>query len=816
MKISYNWLRQYIDTTLSPEEISKILVSIGLEVEGIEKWESVKGGLEGFVVAEVKECAKHPNADKLSCTKVDAGTGELLSVVCGAPNVATGQKVILATIGTKIYNGDESFEIKKSKIRGEESCGMLCAEDELGLGNSHDGIIVLDAATKIGTPAKEYFKVESDWVFEIGITPNRIDSASHYGVARDLSAYLKQQGQVTLNKPSVDVFKTDNTNLSIPVTIENTEACKRYCGVTIQGVTIAESPEWLQNRLKAIGLRPINNIVDITNYVLHETGQPLHAFDAAYIKGKKVVVRTCNNDSSFVTLDNTERKLAETDLMICNESEPMCMAGIFGGLHSGVSEKTKDIFLESAYFNPVWVRKTARRHGLSTDSSFRFERGADPNNTLYTLKRCALLIKEIAGGSISSNVVDVYPNPVPDFKVHVTFSGIANLIGKEIPKETIKNILTALEIKIDSESNEGMSLSVPPYRVDVQQQADIVEEILRIYGYNNIEIGEKVNSSLSNSQKPDPHTIQNLVSDYLSSNGFNEMMSNSLTKSGYYEGIESCKNRIPYIVNPLSSDLNCMRQSLIFGGLEAIIRNINFRNTDLKLYEFGNCYFFDKNDQASDKHSQYSENNCLFIALTGMAQGKNHISGGVQSSFYYLKAYVNNILTKVGINTASVKIEPLQHEVLSEGLAYKIGNKTLVQFGMVRKKHLKEFDIKQEVYVAEFDWSAILVTIKNHKVSVSELPKFPEVYRDLSMILDDKLSYAELLKVAEKVDRKLLRKIDLFDVYKGKGIEEGKKSYALSFTLLDDNQTLTDNQIDTFMNKLIRSFEKELGAQVRM
>ena len=815
MKISYNWLRQYIDTTASPQELEKILVNLGLEVENLEQWQSIKGGLEGFVIGEVLECTKHPNADKLSKTKVSIGQNEPLNIVCGAPNVAAGQKVVVATIGTKIYSGQEVFEIKKSKIRGEESEGMICAEDELGLGTAHDGIMVLDAHAKTGTPAKDYFKIEEDWVFEIGLTPNRIDSASHYGVARDVAAFFNQYKPSKLTKPSIDNFKTDNRDLQIQVNIENQEACKRYSGVTVKGVNIKESPEWLQNRLKAIGQKPINNVVDITNFVLHELGQPLHAFDAEKISGNKIVVRTTPNGTSFITLDGVERKLTNMDLMICNDHEGMCLAGIFGGVDSGVTEHTKNIFLESAYFNPVWVRKSARHHGLNTDSSFRFERGTDPDNTVYALKHAAMLIKEIAGGTISSDIVDVYPEPISHFKVDVTFEGINSLVGKKLSRDIIVNILNSLEIKIDKETKEGLSLSVPPYRVDVQQQADIVEEILRIYGYNNIEFSDKVISTLSYSQKPEPAKVQNMVSDYLTSNGFHEIMCNSLTKSAYYENRETFKNRIAFLINPLSSDLNCMRQSLIFGGLESIAHNINHQNPNLKLYEFGNCYFYDKIENIKNHLDQYSENFRLGLFFTGLAEDTNWITPAQPVTFYHLKTFINNAIAKTGADLSKIEIKPLEHVLLESGLVYLNNNLKLAEFGNVKKELLKEFDIKQEVFAGEINWTLVLELCKNHKISFKELPRFPEVHRDLSMILDNKINYEQLLIVAKKTERKLIRNIQLFDFYQGNKIEKGKKSYALSFTLQDQEKTLTDSQIDKVMNNLMKAFEKELGAQIR-
>ena len=815
MKISYNWLRQYIETDLSSEKIAKILINIGLEVEGLEPWQSVKGGLEGFVIGHIKECVKHPNADKLSLTKVDIGTGGLLNIVCGAPNVKAGQKVVVATVGTKMYSGNDVFEIKKSKIRGELSEGMICAEDEMGLGTSHEGIMVLPDNVLPGTLAKYYFNVEDDWIFEIGLTPNRIDSASHYGVARDLAAFFNQRKKKYAVKPSVEKYRTDSNNLKIEVIVDNTEACRRYSGVTINGVTIKDSPEWLQNRLKSIGQKPINNVVDITNFVMHEIGQPLHAFDADKIKGNTVLVRPLPEGTPFITLDGLERKLSSEDLMICNEQEGMCIAGIFGGIDSGVTDKTKNIFLESAYFNPVWVRKSARRHGLNTDSSFRFERGTDPNNTVYALKRAALLIKEIAKGEISSDIIDVYPNPIEHFRVDVTFKGICSLIGKELSRNTIIDILKSLDIQVDKETPGGLSLLVPPYRVDVQREADIVEEILRMYGYNNVEISDKLNSNLSYSSKPDNNKIQNIISDYLSNNGFDEIMSNSLTKSAYYEKTETFKNSIAYILNPSSTDLNCMRQTLIYGALEAIARNINHKNPNLKLYEFGNCYFFNKQENTNNPLDKYSETFHLGIFITGLTEEPDWNTPETPASFYFLKTFINNILIRFGININDILTIHLKHELYSTGISYEINHEKIADFGMISKSLLNDFDIKQDVFSGEVMWNTILKIIKNNQISFKELPLYPEVRRDLSLLLDKSIKYEQIVKLAEKAEHKLIKKINLFDVYQGEKIEKNKKSYAVSFILRDDEKTLTDSQIEKVMNNIIKTLEKELGAKIR-
>jgi len=815
MKISYNWLKNYINTELSVQEISKILTDTGLEVEGIEEFESVKGGLEGLVIGKVVSCAKHPDADKLSVTKVDVGTGEELPIVCGAPNVAEGQKVVVATVGTTLYSGNEDFKIKKAKIRGEVSEGMICAEDEIGLGASHDGIMILDESAKIGTPAKEYFNIESDTVFEIGLTPNRIDGASHIGTARDLAAFLSQTQKTELLKPSVDDFKVENNNLPIEIIVENTEACPRYTGVTISNVKIEPSPEWLKNRLKAIGLNPINNLVDISNFVLHETGQPLHFFDADKIEGNKVIIKTLPKGTPFITLDETERKLSADDLMICNENNGMCIAGVFGGISSGVTENTKNIFIESAHFNSVFVRKTAKRHDLHTDASFRFERGSDPNITVYALKRAALLIKEIAGGEISSEIVDVYPEPVSDYKVDLTFHNLKRLIGKEIEKEKVKNILTSLDIKIVAEDNEKLSLEVPTYRVDVQREADVIEEILRIYGYNNIEISEHVNSSLSYSQKPDKEKIQNTISDILSANGFNEIMCNSLTKADYYEKLESYKpENLVNIVNPLSNDLNVMRQTLLFGGLESVVYNINRRNSDLKLYEFGNCYSL-RITESENPLKKYNEEQHLAIFIAGNKTEESWIMKEEPTSFFFLKSYVENILEKLGFDLDQIESEEVPSDIFAEGLTYLSNKKHLVQFGILHKKILKKFDIDTKVYFAEFNWNNVLKSTAKNTIRYTEIPKYPEVRRDLALLIDKDVKFNLIKNFAYKSERKLLKKVSLFDVFEGEKLGANKKSYAVSFVLQDENKTLTDKQIDKIMNNFISVYEKELNAQIR-
>lgn len=816
MKISYNWLKDYINIDISPEKLSEILTATGLEVGGIESFQSVKGGLEGLVIGEVKTCKAHENSDHLSVTTVDIGDGEDKQIVCGAPNVDAGQKVVVATVGTTLYSGEDSFKIKKSKIRGEVSMGMICAEDEIGLGTSHDGIMVLPQDAPVGVPAKEYFDIENDVVIEIDLTPNRIDGASHIGVARDVAAYLKQTQDISYQLPSVEKWTVDNHDLPIKVEVKNTEACPRYAGVTITNLSVKPSPSWLQNRLKAIGLNPINNIVDITNYVLHELGQPLHAFDASKIKSNKVVVKTLNEGSPFTTLDEEERKLNENDLMICNADEGMCIAGVFGGIASGVTEKTTRIFLESACFNPVYVRKTARRHGLNTDASFRFERGVDPNITIYALKRAALLIKELAGGKISSDVVDVYPNPVKDFEVKLRLSQVKRLIGEEIPKEKIINILEGLEIKVVNQTERELELRVPPYRVDVKREADVIEEILRIYGYNTVSISETVNSTLAYSSKPDADVLKNTIADQLTGNGFNEMMANSLTKKEYYQNNKAFdEEETVDIFNPLSQDLNAMRQSLVFGALEAVAFNSNRQNQDLKLFEFGNCYFLNKKKDVEKPVDNYSQTERLSIIVTGNRAPEMWNNKPEPASFYFLKSVVENVLARLGIDDTKIEMEGFTNAIWSEAIRLKTNNKTIATLGIIDRKLRKQFDIKNDVLYAELEWTLILKAIKKHKVTFTELPKFPEVRRDLSLLLNKSITFNELKQLALKTEKKFLKKVSLFDVFEGEQLGENKKSYALSFILLDETKTLKDKQIDKIMNSLIRNFEKEFKAQIR-
>ena len=819
MNISYNWLKQYINIDVTPDALSKALTSIGLEVGGVEEVQTVKGGLEGLVIGEVLTCGAHENSDHLHVTTVNVGAGEPLQIVCGAPNVAAGQKVVVATVGTKLYSGDESFSIKRSKIRGVESLGMLCAQDEIGIGTSHDGIIVLPADVQVGTLAKDYYGIKSDYLLEVDITPNRVDAASHFGVARDLAAFFALKDKsVQLTRPSVDAFAVQNTNLTIPVVVENTDACPRYSGVTISGVTVTESPEWLKNYLQIIGLRPINNIVDATNFVLHELGQPLHAFDADKIKGGEVRVKNMPEGTVFTTLDGVERKLNAADLMICNAENAMCIGGVFGGLDSGVTETTKNVFLESAYFNPVTIRKTARRHGLNTDASFRYERGCDPTNTIYVLKRCALLIQEVAGGQISSEIVDVYPEEVKPFVVELSLRKINSLIGKEIGKENIETILAALEMKIVSQNEEGYVLHVPVYRVDVQRDVDVIEDILRIYGYNNVEIGDTLKSNLSFGTKPDSYKLQHLISEQLTAQGFNEVLNNSLTKGGYYTDLTSypAANSVK-MLNPLSSDLNVMRQTMLFGGLENIARNINRKNADLKFYEFGNCYYYNaENKKEGEALAAYSEDFHLGLWLTGNKRAQSWVAAEEKSSVYELKAFVENVFARLGFTMRKLVVGEYANDLLSEALTvYTRSGKQLAVYGIVSPKIRKMMDIDAEVYFADLNWNAILAELGDQKVRYTELAKFPEVKRDLALLLDKSVTFAEIEKIAFETERKLLKSVNLFDVYEGKNLEEGKKSYAVSFVLQDETKTLTDGQIEPIMKKLQGNFETKLGAKLR-
>ena len=820
MNISYNWLKKFIDFDLSPLELADALTSIGLEVGGVEEIQAIKGGLEGLVIGEVLTCEPHPNSDHMHVTNVNLGTGEPVQIVCGAPNVAAGQKVIVATIGTKLYDGDDCFTIKKSKLRGIESCGMICAEDEIGIGTDHSGIIVLPDDAVVGMPAKEYYNIKSDYVLEVDITPNRADACSHYGVARDLYAYLTQRGiQTSLHKPSVDDFKVDNHDLDINVTIVNSEACPRYAGITIKGVTVKESPEWLQNDLRMIGLRPINNIVDITNYILFAYGHPMHCFDADKIKGNQVIAKCMPEGTPFVTLDGVERKLSSRDLMICNAEEPMCIGGVFGGLESGTTEETKNVFLESAYFHPTWIRKTARRHGLSTDASFRYERGIDPNNTIYILKLAAMMVKELAGGEISSEIKDVSCKDFPPFRVELTYQRVNELIGKNIPVEAVKSIVKSLEMDIVAETAEGLTLDVPQYRVDVQRDCDVIEDILRIYGYNNVEIPTTLKSSLVAETETDKsNKLQNLVAEQLVGAGFNEIMNNSLTKAAYYDDLTSypAKNLVR-LMNPLSSDLNVMRESLLFGGLETIARNANHKNPDLKLFEFGNCYYYREEKRNEEKAlAPYSESYHLALWLTGKDKQGSWIHADEDNNVYMLKAYVENILGRVGLHMRDLTIENLSTDIYASAVVIKTqGGKRLAMIGTVTRKLLKQFDIDNAVYFADINWIEVMRSIRSLKVSFKELPKFPAVRRDLALLVEKNVQFAQIEKLVFDADRKLVKSVNLFDVYEGKHLEAGKKSYAISITLQDENQTLNDKVIDKVMQKIIKSLEERAGARLR-
>ena len=820
MNISYNWLKDYLQFDLSPQETAAALTSIGLETGSVEEIQTVKGGLEGLVIGEVLTCTHHPNSDHLHLTTVNIGNGEEpLKIVCGAPNVAAGQKVVVATVGTKIYFGDEPVTIKRSKIRGEESFGMICAEDEIGIGTSHEGIIVLPDDAEVGMLAKDYYNVKSDFVLEVDITPNRIDAASHYGVARDLAAYLKQSGKpFSLTKPSVDGFKTDKSEGGIDVVVENSAACPRYSGLTVRGVTVKESPDWLKNKLLVIGLRPINNIVDITNFILHETGHPMHAFDVNYIEGNTVVVRTLPGKSKFLTLDEQERELNENDLMICNTKEGMCIAGVFGGLKSGVTESTTDVFLESAYFNPTWVRKTARRHGLNTDSSFRFERGADPGNTVYVLKRAAMLIKEIAGGEIEGEIRDIYPVKINNAQVVLPFRKVNSLIGKEIPKETIKNILQSLDIETENESEEALTLSIPTYRVDVTRDVDVIEEILRIYGYNNVDFSDSLRANLSYQTPTDrKHKLQTLISEQLTASGFSEIMNNSLTRKSYYEDNTTFpgENGVK-LLNPLSNDLGVMRQTLLYGGLESIAYNRNRKHYDLHFYEFGNCYFFDTDrKQEGNILSGYSEETHLGLWICGDSNPKNWAAPQTETSVFQLKAHIENILNRLGFTQNQVTFESTQSGIYASGMNIRTFNRQIGSFGITSGKILKKFDIDTDVFFAEMSWDALLKETSASEVHFSEISRFPSVSRDLALLVDKSVTFAAIEQTAKKAERKLLQELSLFDVYEGKNLPEGKKSYAVNFVLQDKEKTLNDKQIDAVMQKIQQNLEKELGALLR-
>ena len=821
MNISYKWLKEYVDFDLNPQEVADALTSEGLEVDGVEEIQAIKGGLEGLVVAQVLTCEPHPNSDHMHVCQVDLGTGEPVQIVCGAPNVAAGQKVIAATLGTKLYDGDQCFTIKKSKLRGVESYGMLCAEDEIGVGESHDGIIVLPEDTVTGMKAAQYYNLESDWVIEVDITPNRADACSHYGVARDLYAWLIRNGYKTsLHRMDVSGFKVDNNDLNIDIDVQNTEACPRYCAVTIKGCEVKESPEWLKEKLNTIGLRPINNIVDITNYVMMAYGQPLHCFDADMIDGNKIVVKAMPDGTKFQTLDGVEHTLTDRDLAICNAKEPMCIAGVMGGRGSGTYDTTKDVLLESAYFHPTWIRKSARRHGLSTDASFRFERGVDPDGQIYALKVAAMLVKELAGGTISMDIKDVEAEGlVKKFEVKLDYKYVHDLIGKTIPVEVIKEIVTSLDMKIVGETEDSISLEIPAYRVDVQRPCDVVEDILRIYGYNNVEIPTSVKSSLTIKGDVDrSNKLENIIAEQLVGQGFREILNNSLTKESYYDGLETyAPAELVRVLNPLSSDLNVMRQTLLFGGLESIAHNVNRKSKNLRFFETGNCYYYNSKKHTADHLlNAYSQAHFVGLWLTG-----NHIEGSwahanEATSVYQLKAYVMNILVRLGYELGGMRIGQGSNDIFAKSFSVSDRNgKVLVELGLVAKAITSRFDIDQEVYYAEINWSMLTKKLQKNTVSFKEISKYPAVSRDLALLIDKNVEFAQIEQIARNSEKKLLKKVELFDVYEGDNLPEGKKSYAVNFVLQDETKTMNDKQTDAIMKKIVASLEKQLGAVLR-
>ena len=823
MNISYNWLKEYVDFNLQPQEVAEALTSIGLEVGSVEEVESVRGGLKGLVVGHVLTCEAHPNSDHMHICTVDLGTGEPAQIVCGAPNVAAGQKVIVATLGTVLYGPEgESFTIKRSKLRGVESLGMICAEDEIGIGQSHDGIMILPEETPVGMPAAEYFQLESDYLIEVDITPNRADACSHYGVARDLYAYLVQNGQPTaLHRPSVEGFCVDNHDLDIAVEVENAEACPRYCAVSIKGCEVKESPEWLQKKLNTIGLRPINNIVDITNYIMMAYGQPLHCFDADMIKGQRIVVKTLPEGTPFVTLDGEEHKLSERDLAICNAEEPMCIAGVFGGKGSGTYEGTTNVVLESAYFHPTWIRKSARRHGLSTDASFRFERGIDPDGQIYALKQAAMLVKELAGGTISMEIKDVEAEGLAKaFPVNIRYDQVNELIGKEIPAATVKSIVSSLEMQIVKEDAEGLSLLVPAYRVDVQRPCDVIEDILRIYGYNNVEIPTSVKSSLNIKGDVDrSNKLANLISEQLVGAGFNEILNNSLTKEAYYEGLECCPpSSLVHLMNPLSNDLGVLRGTLLFGGLEVIAHNANRKMANLRLFEVGNCYHMDASKESTPERplAPYSEESHLGLWVCGNRVEGSWAHPAEETSVYELKAYVMNILQRIGLPLGGLVIGNGSSDLFGKSLQIADRNgKVFVELGLVRRALTARLGIEMPVYFADLNWTALMKKVRNVSVSFREISKFPAVSRDLALLVDKSVEFAAIERVAYACEKKLLRSVVLFDVYEGKNLEAGKKSYAVNFILQDETKTMSDKQTDAIMQKIIAQLEKQIGAKLR-
>ena len=819
MNISYNWLKEYLDFDLSPEETGKALTSIGLEVGSVEEKETIKGGLKGLVVGHVLTCDVHPNSDHLHVCTVDLGTGEPAQIVCGAPNVAAGQKVIVATLGCKLYDGDNEFVIKKSKLRGVESNGMICAEDEIGVGSDHSGIIVLSDEVQVGMPAAEYYHVKSNYIIEVDITPNRSDACSHYGVARDLYAWLVRNGKkASLHRPDCDAFKVDNHDLEIAVDVEDKVRCPRYCAVTVKGCKVEESPQWLQEHLLSIGLRPINNIVDITNYIMFAYGQPLHCFDADMIKGNKVVVRTMPEGTPFVTLDGVEHKLSSEDLAICNAEEPMCIAGVFGGKGSGTYETTTNVLFESAYFNPTSIRKSARRHGLSTDASFRFERGIDPNGQIYALKQAAILTQQIAGGTVSMEIQDSNPATVPGYKVNLKYSYVHQLIGKEIPHEVIREILNSLEMEVTHEDENSLDIVVPPYRTDVQRPCDVVEDILRIYGYNNVEIPLTVNSSLTIKGETDrSNKLQNLISEQLVGAGFNEIMNNSLTKASYYQDGTFNAEHAVKVMNPLSEDLSVMRQTLLYGGLESLKRNINHKNPNLRFFEFGNCYRFNEaNRRDNVVLSPYSEDYHLGLFICGKRVEGSWAHPDEDSSFYELKANVENIFMRLGLNLAQFKMQQIHDDVFVEAMSITSrSGKELSRLGIVRPEQTAKAEVQIPVYFADLNWTLIMKETKKNALSFQEISNYPKVSRDLALLVDKSVTFLQIEEVAYSSERNLLKRVELFDVYEGKNLPEGKKSYAVNFVLQDESKTLTDKQIEKIMNNLIRNLEQRLGASLR-
>ncbi|MBN2523967.1 MAG: phenylalanine--tRNA ligase subunit beta [Bacteroidales bacterium] len=815
MKISYNWLNDYIDIDVDPNKLADILTNIGLEVEGIEQFEEVRGGMKGLIIGEVLTCEKHPNADKLSITTVNTGKGNPLKIVCGAPNVAPKQKVVVATPGTILFVGDKEFTIQKTKIRGAESEGMICAEDEIGIGTVHEGILVLDEKAVPGTSAADYFQIVSDTVFEIGLTPNRIDAASHFGTARDLAAFFSLLGKVNLRKPDISSFASDNNSFHIPIEIKDSEGCRRFTGLTISDLDVKPSPKWLQRKLKSIGLSPINNIVDVTNFVLHELGQPLHAYDANKLNGKKIIVQRLPSGTRFITLDEEERELSDEDIMVCDAKEPVCIAGVFGGLDSGITENTKAIFLESAYFDPVLVRRTARRHDLNTDSSFRFERGVDPENTLYALKRAAILIKELAGGKITSEALDIHSVPVKAVVLDISFEHIDRLIGKSLDKKILRNILQSLDFEIKKEGKEQFTLRVPPYRVDVTREADVIEEILRIYGYNKIEISDKLNASLSYVDQPENEIMVDKVSNFLSANGFHEIMSNSLTKKDYYLDLTTYpEDKLVNILNPLSNELNVMRQTLLFNGLEAIAYNMNHKNQNLRLYEYGRVYSLKSKNTAQFKNFHEVPSFGLFI--TGDHDEQSWAIPDSSSTFFQLKAFYQNLIQYIGVDPKvfDVKLINNQKDIFSGGLHYFHKNNIVIKAGSIHPDILQQFDIEKEVFFSEINWE-YLITLVDRKNRFNEMCRYPEVRRDLALLIDEDISYSSIEKIAFQTENNLLKRVNLFDYYKGKNIPEGKKSYAVSFVLQDQKKTLTDKEIEKIMEKISDNLKKDLHAELR-